>query len=231
MTDLVDAAHLVDGPSPRESFREGVRHGMSYAVAAGVVAMSFGVLAREVGFPVWGAVLMSAVVFAGGAQFAALAVISSGGSVASAVGSATLVNSRYLPMGIAVAPSLPGRPLARALQGQLMVESAWVQAKRADGTFDRWVLWGSSSVQYAGWVVGTAVGAVAGAIADPQAIGLDAVFPAFFVALLMGELRSRRAVGVAAAASMLALALVPASPAGVPVLAAGAVALWGIRDR
>ncbi|MGQ0842954.1 MAG: AzlC family ABC transporter permease [Sporichthyaceae bacterium] len=227
---------LAGGPEtgllpPRRAFREGVRHGTPYAVACGVVAISFGVLARELGFSVLGAAAMSALVYAGGAQFAALAVLSAGGSVASCVGSAALVNSRYLPMGIALAPSLTGGRLRRAMQGQPMVDSSWVHAKRPDGSFDRWLLYGSSVVQYLAWTGGTILGAVTGEFADAEALGLDAVFPAFFVALLMKELTSRRAVGVAIAAGFLALALVPHSPAGVPVLAAGAIALIGIRQR
>ncbi len=231
MVDATDGFAPTGEPPPRARFREGVSHGMPFAVATTVVGISFGVLAREVGFSVVGAILMSALVYTGSAQFAALAVLSAGGSVASAVGSATLVNSRYLPMGIALAPSLPGGPLRRAVLGQPLVDSSWVHAKRADGSFDRWVLFGSSAPQYAAWVTGTTIGAVSGQIVDAQAIGLDAVFPAFFLALLMKELTSRRAIGVAAAAGLLALALVPHSPAGVPVLMAGAIALVGIRLR
>lgn len=231
MVDLSDAPRATGEPSPREQFRTGWQHGVPYAVAAGVVGISFGVLAREVGFSILGAALFSALVYAGGAQFAALAVISGGGSLASAVGSATLVNSRYLPMGIALAPSLPGGPVRRAVQGQPLVDSSWVHAKRADGSFDRWLLFGSSAPQWLGWLIGTTVGAVVGEVVDPRAIGLDAVFPAFFVALLVKELNSRRAIGVAIAAGMLALALVPLTPVGVPVLAAGAVALIGMRSR
>lgn len=219
---------------PGESFRLGLRLGAPYAVANAVVALSFGVLARQVGFSPLGAIVTAAIVFAGGAQFAALAVIAAGGSVAAAVGSGALVNSRFLPLGIALAPSLPGRALWRAAQGWTVVDSSWIHAKRPDGTFDRWRLFGSSGIQYAFWVLGTTIGVLAGdVLPDTDTMGLDAVFPAFFLALLFGELRAggRRALGVAAAAALLALALVPNSPAGVPVLAAGAVALVGIRMR
>ncbi|MGQ0842952.1 MAG: AzlC family ABC transporter permease [Sporichthyaceae bacterium] len=219
---------------PRESFRLGLRLGLPYAIANSVVALSFGVLATELGFSAFGAILTAAIVFAGGAQFAALAVLGAGGTVPAAVGSAALVNSRFLPLGIALAPSLPGRPLWRAAQGWTVVDSSWIHAKRSDGSFDRWTLFGSSGIQYAFWVLGTAVGALGGdVLPDTDELGLDAVFPAFFLALLFGELRAgrRRAMGVAAAAALLALALVPNSPAGVPVLAAGAVALVGIRMR
>ena len=101
----------------RDSFRAGIRAGIPFAIAAGAVAISFGVLAE----PVIGAeatMAMSAFVFAGSAQFGSVAVLGAGGGIAAAVTAAVLLNARYLPMGIALAPSLRGRcggvpPLAR----------------------------------------------------------------------------------------------------------------------
>src|ERR671911_443605 len=64
--------------SRRETLRAGFQAGFPFAVAAGVLAISFGVLAR----PVMGTVapiVMSAVVFAGSAQFAATAGLGAGG--------------------------------------------------------------------------------------------------------------------------------------------------------
>ena len=64
-----------------------------------------------------------------------------------------------------------------------------------------------------------------------QALGLDAVFPAFFLALLLSEARDRRAAGVAALGAVVALVLVPVAPAGLPVLVASTAALVGLRQR
>ena len=79
------------------------------------------------------------------------------------------------------------------------------------------------------WSTGTAIGALAGdAIADPDALGLDAVYPTFFLALLVTEVRSGRALGVAALGAAIALVLVPVAPGGVPVLVASLAALVGL---
>src|SRR5918998_2534774 len=213
-------------------FREGVRRGIPYAIAGGLVATSFGVLARDVGMPAWAAVLMSAIVFAGSAQIAALTILGAGGGLGSALGAAALMNSRFLPMGVAFAPSLPGGPLSRAAQGQPVVDASWALALREDGTFDRWYLFGASALQYATWVSGTIAGALGGdLLGDPQRLGLDAVYPTFFLALLGSELRSGRAKGVAAAGAVIALALVPFAPPGIPVLVASLAALAGLRER
>jgi 4-azaleucine resistance transporter AzlC len=210
--------------------RDGFRAGMPFGLANVVVSLSFGVLARDAGFSAVGAIVMSAVVFGGSAQFAAVAVILQGGGLPAAVGAAALVQSRFLPMGIALAPALPGGPLWRAAQGQAVVDASWAMANRGDGRFDRHFLFGASAAQYVGWVAGTAAGALAANwIADFDRFGLDAVFPAFFLALLVAELRNRRSRGVALAGGLIALGLAPFTPPGVPVLAASLAALVGLR--
>ena len=204
---------------------------MPFGIAGALVATSFGVVAQGAGLSPVAAIVMSAIVFAGSAQFTAIAILTQGGSVGTAVLGAALVNSRFLPMGVALGPSLPGGPLLRALQGQTIVDASWAIASRGDGTFDRYLLFGSTAVQYVGWVGGTAVGALAGnVLGDPEAIGLDAVYPAFFLALLIEELGDRRSRFVAGLGALIALALVPVAPGGIPVLAASLAALVGLHS-
>jgi predicted branched-subunit amino acid permease len=216
-------------PEASESFRRGVRLGLPFAAAGIAVSGSFGVLAVDAGMSALQAVAMSAIVFAGSAQFAAVAIAAAGGTLFAAIASAGLMNSRFLAMGAAIGPSLPGGPLWRALQGQPVVDASWVQGEIGDGRYDRHVIFGSSAAQYVTWVGGTAIGAFGGGALDAQALGLDAIFPTFFLALLLPELRDRTRLGVALVAAAVALALVPVAPPGVPVLAASLVALWGLR--
>ena len=213
-------------------FRAGLRAGAPFAIAGGLLAASFGVLARDVGMPGWAAIVMSVIVFAGSAQIAALTIIGAGGGLVSAIGAAALMNSRFLPMGIAIGPSLPGGPVARAAQGQTVVDASWALASDGEGGFDRHVLFGSSAIQYCAWVTGTVVGVVGGSVlGDPRTYGLDAIYPAFFTALLIAEVRSGRALGVAAAGALIALVLIPITPAGVPVLVASLASLLGLIRR
>ena len=218
--------------SARARFLEGLRLGVPFAIAGFLVAVTFGIFARDAGLSAVAAILMSMIVFAGSAQFAAIAIVAAGGGVLAAIGAGALMNSRFLMMGIALAPSLPGRWPWRAAQGQTVIDASWALASRGDGTFDRWLLFGSTSVQYLTWSAGTAVGALAGGVlGDTDKLGLDAIFPAFFVALLIGEARSGRARGAAALGALVALALVPIAPAGLPVLAASLGALIGLKQR
>jgi 4-azaleucine resistance transporter AzlC len=220
-------------PSPREAFRAGIRAGIPFAIAGGLLSLSFGVLAREVGFSAIGAIVMSAIVFAGSAQFAIVSILAGGGSPAAAIAAAALMNSRFLPMGIALAPSLRGGWLKRAAQGQTVVDASWAMANRGGGQFDRHFLFGATVPQYVTWFSGTVAGALLGSsLPDPKTLGLDAIYPAFFLALLLAELRDRRSRGVALGGAAIALALVPFTPAGIPVLAASVAALTGLwRQR
>jgi 4-azaleucine resistance transporter AzlC len=211
--------------------RPGVRAAAPVGVVVFFVGASFGVTAR----PVLGAVAtvaMSAIVFAGSAQFAAVAVLADGGGAAAAVVAGTLLNARFLAMGIAVAPALRGGRLRRALEGQAVVDASFALASRGGGRFDRHALLGGTLAQYPAWVLGTAVGVAAGHLVDdPRSVGLDAVFPAFFLVLLAEELRRGSAALAAVLGAAIALALVPLVPPGIPVLAASAAALIGLRDR
>ena len=82
----------------RDSFRAGVRLGIPYAVVGFVLSLSFGVLARQAGFSALQAIVTSAIVFAGSAQFAVLAVLATGGTALAAVAAGTMMNGRFLAM-------------------------------------------------------------------------------------------------------------------------------------
>lgn len=217
----------------RESFFAGLRAGLPLAVAVALVAVSFGVVAE----PVIGAVatiVMSVLVFAGSAQFGSVAVLAAGGGVGTALTAAILLNARYVPMGVALAPSLRGRWFRRAAYGEAMIDASWAMAHRGGGRFDPDFMVGATLPSYPAWILGTALGVLAGdLIDDPADLGLDVLFPAFFLFLLVGgELRrGGAAILVAALGAAIALVLVPVAQAGVPVIAAVAAALLGLSPR
>jgi 4-azaleucine resistance transporter AzlC len=216
-------------PRPSDRVAAGLRAGVPYGLASLLLGFSFGVLAP----PVMGTaatIVMSVVVFAGSAQFAALAVLSAGGGAAAAIVAGVLLNLRFVPMGIAIAPSLRHGALGRALRGQALVDASWALANLGEGRFDVDFLLGSTLAQYPAWVLGTVGGALAGGvIGNPESLGLDAIFPAFFLGLLMTELRRAQARPVAALGAAIALALLPIAPAGVPIIAAALAATLGLR--
>jgi 4-azaleucine resistance transporter AzlC len=220
-----------EGPKNAGPYLAGARASVPFALATLVLGISFGVLARSLGWGIVAPIVFSVIAFSGSAQFAVAAVLGAGGGAVAAILAAVLLNARFGPMGVAVAPYLKGGPFRRALEGQAVVDASWALASRGGGRFDREFMIGATVPQGVAWIAGTAIGAVGGDfIGDPERLGLDVIFPAFFLALLAEELRGgRRAVAVALIAAALALALVPFVPPGVPVIAACAAALLGLR--
>jgi 4-azaleucine resistance transporter AzlC len=198
------------------------------ALAVFGFGISFGVLARSSAMGVLAPIVMSATTFAGSAQFAAISIAGGGGGPAAAIGAALLLNARYLPIGISVAPSLRGSLVLRFLEGQLTVDETWALAARGDGRFDPRTLVVAGVTLYAAWLSGTTIGVLAGRVlGDPSKLGLDAAFPALFLALLAPQIKTRPAQAVAAIGGLIALTLIPFVPQGVPIIAASAACLLG----
>jgi branched chain amino acid efflux pump len=210
-------------------YRDGVRTAAAVAATVWFFGASFGLVARSAGMGVLAPLVMSATTFAGSAQFAAASILAGSGSPLAAITAAVLLNARYVPISISVAQLFHGPRLGRIAESQLIVDESWALAGRG-GRFDRRILIGAGLLLYVAWVSGTAVGVVAGdALGDPKDLGLDGAFPALFLALLVPQLRSRRAVVVALVAAGISLALIPVAPPGTPIVAASAACLLGLR--
>jgi predicted branched-subunit amino acid permease len=223
-------------------YTDGMRVMLPLMPAIIAFGASFGVLARAAGVDSFAALVMSATTFAGSAQFAVVSVLGAGGTAAAAIGAAVLLNARYAPMALAASGAFRGGPLRRLLEAQLLVDESWALSSR-EGGFDRKLLLGAGAVLYVGWNAGTAVGVLAGdSLTDPATLGLDAAFPALFLALLAPLLRTggprsevsaprsadRAPLAAALMGACIALALTPITPAGVPVIAATAACLVGL---
>jgi 4-azaleucine resistance transporter AzlC len=213
-------------------YRDGARAALAVAATVWFFGASFGLVAGAAGMGVVAPLVMSATTFAGSAQFAVTSILGAGGGAAAAIAAAVLLNARYAPISISVAPLFHGRPLRRLLESQLIVDESWALASRGGGRFDRRILLGAGLLLYISWVSGTAVGVLAGdALGDPKDLGLDGAFPALFLALLAPQLRAPRAGVAAAVGAVIALALIPVTPAGTPIIAASAACLLGLRRR
>ena len=209
----------------------GARDVAPIALAALVIGMSFGILARDAGMGVLAPIVMSLTTFAGSAQMAAATVMQDGGAVAAAVAAAILLNLRYVAIGVSVAPSLRGRRARRLAEAQLATDESWAISQDR-GRVNRERLIGAGLLLLLAWNAGTIAGVLGGsALGDPAAYGLDAMFPALFLALLVGQLGDGRARAAALAGALIALLLTPVAPPGVPIIAAAAGALIALRPE
>lgn len=208
---------------------DGVKAALPLTPGPVLFGISFGVLAEAAGFGATAAVAMSATAFAGSAQFAAASVLDSGGTALAAIVAAVFLNARYAAISITVASIFPGGRLRRLAESQLIVDESWALSGR-NGRFEWPILVGAGLLLYVLWVSSTALGSVLGdALGDPETLGLDAAFAALFLALLMPYVRTRRAAEAAALAAVITLVLIPFAPVGVPIVAASAACLLGLR--
>jgi 4-azaleucine resistance transporter AzlC len=217
--------------SVERTMAAGARDVAPIALAALVIGMSFGILARDAGMGVVAPIVMSLTTFAGSAQMAAAGVMNDGGAVAAAVVAAILLNLRYVAIGVSVAPSLRGRRVRRLAESQLATDESWAISQDG-GRVDRNRLIGAGLVLLLAWNAGTVAGVFGGSVlGDPATYGLDAMFPALFLALLVGQLGTAQARVAAVTGALIALVLTPIAPPGVPIVAAAAAALVALRPE
>lgn len=211
----------------RAGFVSGARAAAGPAAAVFVLGVSFGSAAMNAGWGTGAPLLFSALAFSGSAQFSLLTTLPTGSALA-AVTSATLINARYLVMGIALNDSLRGNRAWRAVQAQALVDASFVVAHRGGGRFDIPRLVGASVSQWCAWVVGTGCGVLLQP--DPALLtqlGADVIFPAFFLILALEEIHSRRAAVAALSGACIAGGLLLVAQPGIALLAATAGALVG----
>lgn len=195
---------------------------LGIGVAVGVYGVSFGVLAVASGLGPAQACVMSMLVFTGASQFAFVGVLAGGGGALAAMGPAVMLAVRNAAYGLSLTSILPPRLRDRALAAHLVIDETTAMARaQSDPAAARHAFLATGVSVWVFWNAGTLAGAlVGGGIGDPQTLGLDAMFPAAFLALLAPQLRRPGAPVAAIAGVAIALALVPFAPAGVPVVAA-----------
>jgi 4-azaleucine resistance transporter AzlC len=198
--------------------------------AVGVFALLFGVAAVAAGGSVLQACVMSLLVFTGASQLSAATVLANGGSTASALGGALLLAARNGVYGLAMSRRLDGSLGRRLLAAQLTIdESTAMAATQADPRLQRAAFWITGCSVYLFWNIGTLVGALAGQSIDPRTFGLDAAFPAAYLAMVWPLLRERRGLAAALIGAGVCLATVPVLPVGLPILCATLGVLVGVR--
>lgn len=190
--------------------------------ADAIVAASFGAISVAGGLPAWVPVTMSLLVFAGGAQFAAVGVVLAGGSPAAAVVAGLLLNARLLPYGFAVSGVLGGRWWTRLLGAHVITdESVAFALRQRDERPRHAVFWVCGLALFVCWNLAVLLGALAGAaISNTSALGLDAAFPAVVLALVLPSLSDRRTRNAALLGAVAAVATTPFLPVGLPLLVA-----------
>ncbi len=211
------------------------RDGFLLGLAVGTFGVTFGVLAVSAGVSGLQAVLMSLLMFTGASQFAAVGVVSTGGDPMSALGAALLLAARNGAYALSMSEVMPSGRGSRLIAAQLIIDESTAMAEaqvKLEET--REAFWVTGLSVFFFWNLGTLIGVlVGGVVGDPLTWGLDAAFPAGFLALLVPHLKDRNKRRAAATGAVVAAVTIPLLPAGFPVLLAslGAVAVARIESR
>lgn len=211
-----------------------VRDALGIAVASGAYAIAFGAISTAAGLSLPQTMVMSAVMFTGASQFAMVGVIGAGGGVWPGALTAVLLGTRNAFYSLRLASLLQARGWSRPLAAQFVLDETTAMAiAREDPRQSRFAFWATGVALFMLWNLGTLAGALAThALSNPKVFGLDAAPPAAFLALLAPRLRAREPLAVAIAAAVVAIAVLPFVPAGVPLLVVALlVALFGAFRR
>jgi len=200
------------------------RDALAIGVATGAYGLSYGAIAVASGLSVAQASALSLFAFTGASQFALVGVVGAGGSTVAALVTALLLGSRNTLYAVRLTGLFPAR---RALAAHLVIDETTAMAvTHADRVQARRAFWLTGAAVFVCWNLATLIGAFAGdLIADPAALGLDAAFPAAFLALLAPKLRERPVLVAAVGGAAVALLATPYLPTGLPVLLAVVPAL------
>lgn len=224
-------------PAPNARVRAIRSNALGIGLATGAYGLSFGAISIASGLSVWQTQATSLLMFTGASQFALVGVLGAGGGTVAAVLAAWFLGARNGLYALHLAPVLQAHGWRRLPAAQLTIDEStgMAIANEDDPASARLAFWATGLSVFVLWNIGTALGALgASMLSDPAMLGLDAAVPAGFLALLWPRLRDRLSWLVAVAAAVLALALVPITAPGVPVLASALIALvvgWQRRDR
>lgn len=198
-------------------------------VAVTVAGMSYGAMAAAAGFPLWFPVALGVLVLAAGSEFLFIGIVAAGGSPLAALCAGLLINARHIGYGFAV-PAVLGTGW-RGLRDAHLLNDETVAVALAQPTAEQgraaYLACGAGIL--AVWPGGALLGGLLGkAVPDPGVFGVDAVFPAVLLGLIMPALRDPTVRRGAFAGAALALLTTPLLPPGLPILLATTAAAFAI---
>jgi predicted branched-subunit amino acid permease len=219
-------------PLPRNT----VRDALSVSVTVGAYGVAFGAASVAAGFSVLQTCLFSLFTFTGASQFAAIAVVASGGPALSAIVTAGMLGTRNALYAMQMSPLLGVRGLKRMVAAHVTIdESTGVALSQKPRGLHaiRVGFWVTGLGVFLFWNLFTLLGALgARALGNPASWGLDAAVPAVFLGLVWPRLENTFLRLVAATSMVFAIAVTPWLPAGLPIIASALVAVvLGWRER
>lgn len=191
--------------APQQSFQKGLKDGLPICLGYFAVSFAFGITVVGAGFPAWLAVLISATNLTSAGQLAGLTVITAGGGFAEMAMTQLIINLRYALMSFSLTQKLSARfgTIDRLLASFVVTDEIFAVASSQPGEISRRYLFGLAVSPFGGWVLGTLVGAAAGAVLPEMVVSaLGIAIYGMFVAIVVPPIKkSRRVLAVVAIAA------------------------------
>jgi predicted branched-subunit amino acid permease len=208
-----------------------MRDALAIGLAVGAYGLGFGAAGVTAGLSVLQTCVLSLLVFSGASQFALIGVLASGGSALAGVAGALLIGSRNTLYGVRLASLLHVAGPKRLVAAQVTVDETTAMTTAAAPELREAAFWVTAAAVYTAWNLATLLGAIGAGVVNTKSLGLDAAVGAAFLALLAPQIRNVTGLCVAAGGALLAIAAIPFTPAGVPILIAGLAVLPAVARR
>ena len=194
-----------------QDFRAGTLAILPLLISIAAYGLLWGALAAGQGLSPLETLIMSALIFAGGAQFVILDLWTTPPAIWLVTAAALVVNLRFVLMGAAMVRPIAHWPSLQSYAAlYIMADENWALAlkRAAEAPLTIGYYLGLSGSIYLTWIVVTPLGNILGTgLEDPERWGLDFAFAAVFLVLLTGLWKGPRrsllpwmAAGVAAVA-------------------------------
>lgn len=217
----------VGEPFSDPGFSAGLKAGIPIALGYMPIAVTFGLLARSLGVPAYGAMAMSLILFAGASQFVGVNLLSLGASTPEIVLATFVLNFRHFIMTSALSRRFragTSRPLLGLLAFGVTDESFSVASLREERFLGPAFVLGLNSAGYCGWNLGTFLGVfLATSVPEVLQNSMGIALYAMFVGLLVPSLKRGRPIVLVVLAAMTMNALFSWLPA-LAFLSGG----WGV---
>lgn len=160
------------------------------------LGLGFGVLLHQAGFGAGWAMLMSGGIYAGAMQYVAIGLLAQGAGVVECALMTLLVNARHIFYGITMAPRYRDTGAAKPYLAFALTDETIALLSLSpvpEGLEPRRFYLAVSLLNHAYWVIGSALGSLAGQLLPFDLRGIEFSMTALFVVMLTEQWRSKAA--------------------------------------
>jgi 4-azaleucine resistance transporter AzlC len=188
-----------------------------------VIGLAFGLLLVKSGQPWWLSPIMSAIVYAGAAQYMAVGLLAAGTSIAEIAVLTFVINARHMVYGLSL---LDRFGACKRFKGYLVFAltdetyGILTTVNPPEGVDKESFYAAVSALDQSYWVIGSTLGALIGGILPFDTTGIDFALTALFIVLLIEQIRViKRPEPYLIATAATAIALFLVGPANLLIVA------------